>query len=576
MTTRVAGSRAMVLRLLFSALCTACSPPTPEPAAQTSDCGQRFTAIANVQGNGARSELEGQRVTVKGVVTLTLPGTAFFLESVDPDNSPLTSEALFIADGSAPEAPSVGTALVLTGTVTELGGGHDTQTALTNVAISTRCRSVSSMPLTELQFPITQQQRESLENMRLSLTRPMTATDIFAASRGNLGLSADGMLRVPTEVHRPGPDVAAMERKNASQVIPIRWSSLPVPVRAGTQIERITGVLGHDNRGKRLIVTQAQTVAAPSTPLPAPMGRDVLRIAVLNLHNFFNGNGKGGGFLTRRGARNDEEFTRQRKRIAAAVNALGAHLLAVQELENDGFGADSAAQSLLDTIAIDAAPWQIIHSASGRIGQDEITVGLLYRPDRLEPIEHPEMLSVAPFYESRRQPLAQQFRDKHSSRTFLVIVVHLKSKGSCPDSGPNANQGDGQSCWNTARKQMAEGIAAWARKQGDRQANILILGDFNAYRMEDPIEVMRNADFVDLVATHTPLPTYTYAYFGRHGSLDHAFASPSLAKYVRDGWIWHVNAAWPAGVDLPQPWLRFSDHDPVVVDLLFNQSATSD
>jgi len=49
-----------------------------------------------------------------------------------------------------------------------------------------------------------------------------------------------------------------------------------------------------------------------------------------------------------------------------------------------------------------------------------------------------------------------------------------------------------------------------------------------------------------------------------------------LLENVLQAYIWHVNAAFPAKMELPQPWLRFSDHDPVVVELRIRQSKTSD
>ena len=55
---------------------------------------------------------------------------------------------------------------------------------------------------------------------------------------------------------------------------------------------------------------------------------------------------------------------------------------------------------------------------------------------------------------------------------------------------------------------------------------------------------------------------------GQLGTLDYAFASPGMSALIEQVQVWHVNAAWPPDTDLSEPWLRFSDHDPVVVDLL--------
>jgi predicted extracellular nuclease len=255
------------------------------------------------------------------------------------------------------------------------------------------------------------------------------------------------------------------------------------------------------------------------------------------------------------------------------------HLLAVQELENDGFGPHSAARSLLGLLnETGSDDWTVVDPGSGPIGDDVITVGLFYRQQLLEPQGPPAILRGAPFTGLSRQPLAQRFRDRASGQAFLVAVNHLKSKGRCPDQGPDSDQSDGQGCWNRARVEAVEALTPWLDEQARSSATeqVLILGDMNAWRREDPIRAYRDAAYVELVETLSGLPQYSFLYFGQRGTLDYAFASPALAQSARRAFIWHSNADWPGGMALPQPWLRMSDHDPVIVDLEFSQAATSD
>jgi predicted extracellular nuclease len=69
---------------------------------------------------------------------------------------------------------------------------------------------------------------------------------------------------------------------------------------------------------------------------------------------------------------------------------------------------------------------------------------------------------------------------------------------------------------------------------------------------------------------------YSYVFYGQHGTLDYAFSSKPLLHKVQQAFIWNVNTTLPADMALPLPWLRFSDHDPVVVDLSLRHSNTSD
>jgi predicted extracellular nuclease len=209
-------------------------------------------------------------------------------------------------------------------------------------------------------------------------------------------------------------------------------------------------------------------------------------------------------------------------------------------------------------------------------GGDRITVGLFYRSDMLEAIGPAQTLTGGEF-EKSRQPQAQLFQQLPDGEKVLVVVNHLKSKGSCPDSGADMNQRDGQGCWNPVRLASAKRMAAWARNVAlaGGTDNILILGDMNAYRNEDPIVAIRDAGFTELMDDEQG-EVYSFVFRGQRGTLDFAFASQELLEYVQGALIWNVNAAFPANVDLPKPWLRFSDHDPVVIDLVLRQSTTLD
>jgi len=80
---------------------------------------------------------------------------------------------------------------------------------------------------------------------------------------------------------------------------------------------------------------------------------------------------------------------------------------------------------------------------------------------------------------------------------------------------------------------------------------------------------------VELVERNTR-PDYSFVFAGQHGTLDYAFSSASLVAKADQAFIWHVNAAYPPRMDLPRPFMGFSDHDPVVVGLRLRQSSTSD
>jgi len=405
-------------------------------------------------------------------------------------------------------------------------------------------------------------------------------TDVYQFGRGNFTLSGNGLQLVPTEVVAPGPDAAGLLAQNRAFALPAMMAEgmqHPGLLNGGTTVNNISGVLTHDGRGLRLSLQSFAADPATDFAPPGTAATGTLRFVGMNLHNYFNGDGKGSGFPAPRGAETADGFQQQRERIAAAIGVLDPHFLGVMELENDGFGPDGAAQAFI-RLANNATrkKWAVSRPDGDNTGTDKITVGLFYRSDRLKTVG-PALTLTGPEFKRSRQPLAQVFQVLPEGGRILVVINHLKSKGSCPDSGADADQKDGQGCWNPMRQSSAQKMSAWVTSVAASAGtgNILILGDMNAYRNEDPIGAIRDAGFTELMDAKQG-QVYSFAYFGQHGTLDYAFASDALLGQVQRAFIWHVNAILPVNMELPQPWLRFSDHDPVVVDIRLRQSITSD
>jgi hypothetical protein len=175
-----------------------------------------------------------------------------------------------------------------------------------------------------------------------------------------------------------------------------------------------------------------------------------------------------------------------------------------------------------------------------------------------------------------RPPLAQTFAAANGER-FSVVVNHFKSK-SCGDAaGVEADQGDGQGCWNPLRVQQAAALKAFVQQltTSSGAADVLLIGDLNAYGKEDPVNALTAAGMVNL-AVGIEL-AYSYTFDGESGALDHALATPALAARTSGIAHWHINTDEPFVIDYntefkPQDLYaphayRSSDHDPVVIGL---------
>ncbi|MGO3071974.1 MAG: ExeM/NucH family extracellular endonuclease, partial [Brevibacterium linens] len=147
-----------------------------------------------------------------------------------------------------------------------------------------------------------------------------------------------------------------------------------------------------------------------------------------------------------------------------------------------------------------------------------------------------------------------------------------------------------QGASNADRVKQAESLVGFADDQQEAADTNLVylLGDFNSYTQEDPMQVFYEAGYKDIAAEKTDESTYVYG--SRTGSLDHVLAldasdagegagtAPSAFGSVTGADVWNINSVESIGLeysrfnyniaDLFAPdQFRASDHDPVVVGL---------
>ncbi|RZZ89643.1 ExeM/NucH family extracellular endonuclease [Pseudoxanthomonas winnipegensis] len=558
--------------LLSSALALCCTLPayakeTPLP-------------IGQVQGSQARSALVGQTVTVTGTVTADLRAglQGFFVQDAG-DGDAATSDALWVVAGAGGALPDIhtGQRWQLTGTVAETGDGPHTLTTLQladakalRAAIATPAPVVLTAPPADW---------AALEGMRVRIDAPLTlnGTDMrFGQTIGSFG----GPLWTPSEREVPGtPGYAALAADNAHRRLLLDDGSdardpavLPYlpggAVRSGSTATGASGVVDFRHGAWRLQALTPLQVQAAARPA-APDVPGSVRIAVFNLENLFNGDGAGGGFPTKRGAKTEAEYRAQVARLVATLTPLRADIAALMELENDGYGPQSSLAQFVEALNAAGGDWRYIDAGSGP-GDNPIRVGLIYRASRVTPVGRPVTLEGGPFVEHSRVPLAQAFR-RGDGALFVVAANHFKSKGCNEASGGDADAHDGAGCWNATRTESARRVDAWLKSDptGTGATRALIVGDLNAYAQEQPLRTLRQAGWADaFAAAHVAAP-YSYVYDGQRGRLDHALLSPALAPLLRGAAEWHVNADEPeprgdARDATPGPW-RSSDHDPMLL-----------
>lgn len=610
-------------------------PPPPPPTSPT--CGDEFTPIPAIQGSGQSAAVTGV-VATEGVVVGDHEGPSpalrgFYLQDATGDADETTSDGIFVFNGNDDDV-QLGQHVRVVGTAAEF----QDQTQISGTTSIAVCADGVSVEPTPISFPVDSPTfLERYEGMLVTVPEPMTVTEHFQLGRfGQVVVSSEGRLHQPTNVVAPGTEALVLQAANNNRRLiiddssqaqnpdPIVWGRDGQPLsaentlRGGDTVTGAIGVLtytwagnGASGNAYRLrpigaLGGGAQFEAVNERPEAAPEVGGRIQVAGMNVLNYFNtwdGRpdtvdnctfGVGGPPADCRGADDEFEFERQAAKTVEAIVEMGAEVVGVVEIENDGYGPDSALADLVGRLNAATKPgtWGYVDvdERTGQVnalGTDAIKVGVIYQRKRVVPMGDTAVLNTEEFVtggdsgERNRPALAQAFVEKGTGGSFVAVVNHLKSKGSACDT-PAAN--DGQGNCNDVRVTAAGLLADWLASDptGTSEQDTLIIGDLNSYAMEDPITALKGAGYTDLIRHFAGEENpYSYVFDGQWGYLDHAMGTASLLGQVSGVAEWHVNADEPSVLDYNTDFksagqieslyapdeFRNSDHDAVIVGL---------
>ncbi|NMH60390.1 ExeM/NucH family extracellular endonuclease [Alteromonas ponticola] len=562
-------------------------------------CGAPATLISTIQGNGLTTPMPDAMVVVEAVVSVRAPGlSGFYMQEEDAqhDGNAATSEGVFVYAPALLESVAEGDVVRLAATAREF---YD-KTQLTSVTDHAMCGTASISP-TAISLPQGASPGfEALEGMLVTSEQEWVISSNYNYNRfAELVVSGERLYN-PTQIHLPGSE-AAIAQANANRLNQILVDDLvngsnaefylpagefgPLnPVRAGQTITNVTGVVDQDFGAYRIRVSQRPGLIDTNPREDNPViAEGNLKVASFNVLNLFNGNGAGAGFPTSRGADSVSEYQRQLTKIVNAIVRIDADIVGLMEIENDGFGADSAIAQLVDALNAEygETTYQFV-DLGGPVGTDQITVGIIYKPATVEPVDAAKVLTAsnspvdgngALFDTSRNRPsVAQLFAHGDSGQQFVVDVNHFKSKGSSCGAGDDDNA-TGQGSCNLTRTRAAQGVSQWLASEYP-ETPVLLLGDLNSYAMEDPIQVLADAGYADTARMVIGEKAYSYTFRGEAGTLDYLMADSTAQAWLVDATEWHINTDESLAFDYneenkPTDWLnqlvyRASDHDPVI------------
>ena len=458
---------------------------------------------------------------------------------------------------------AVGDRVRVSGTASEFNG-------LTQLTIGAKadvqvCEQGVALPApVALSLPLDPAGRESAESMLVAPVGAYTVSEVYNTNRyGEVVLAAgDRAAASPPTWPAPAPRGTAGRRREQARPAAARrrpdhqprpppallppYLSPTSPLRVGDQVEAFgPTVLSYGFNEWRLQPTtpvSADTPPAgrttfkstnPRTAAPENVGGD-LRLASFNVLNYFVHFGGDA-----RGADDEAGLAKQEAKIVSAINALGADVVALEEIENSvRFDAADPQQALKRLVAAlntaaGAGTWDYVRSPAQLPAGDRSRTSSPRRSSssrrRCTPKGESRTINDESVWFNAREPIAQTFTS--GAVTFTVVANHLKSKSTSASAvGDNADTGDGQGAFNGDRVRQARSLATFVDqlKTDSGSDDVLLLGDFNAYTHEDPMQVLYDKQYVDLNTTGEA----SYVFGGESGSLDHAIASPSLASRV--------------------------------------------
>ena len=274
-----------------------------------------------------------------------------------------------------------------------------------------------------------------------------------------------------------------------------------------------------------------------------------LRVVGANIENYF---ADLGGYATKRTT--PEQQALKTRKVVQALKKMNADLFAFCEMQVG----DKAPQMLLQALGD-----KYDYVSLGLPNMDRIGGCFVYRKDKLRPYNHflSAYKDTASHYHGRM--IAQGFEEIATGKRFIVSLNHTKSKR--PGRGNYDTNAKRMENTDSLLVMLPEAVAHF----GDE--DILLLGDYNCYTQEQPIQTIVRAGYADMLQVYCS-DEYSYVFKGEMGYLDRCFANPSMAAQIVRVQPWHVNADWyyqhGAYKMKDRSCHRYADHDPIIVDII--------
>ena len=341
----------------------------------------------------------------------------------------------------------------------------------------------------------------------------------------------------------------AIKQANRAQIISLTCNIRNYEVRTGAVLKNLTARVVAPGK----LVTGATPKFQNNKPEPKPKMPKGLLVCAANIQNYFYDLG---GYAHRKTTKEQQAI--QTEKISKALTHINADIYAICEIQKG----DSAAEMLVRAMNERAKKVRYAYVSQGWSNGDTISCGYIYRTDRVRPYGDLQYGYHDPSSHYHYRMVACGFEEIKSGERFVLNINHLRSKRGTGDESNSKRMVNVDSLLVMLDKIEKEQLF------GDK--DILLVGDYNCYSQEQPIQTLVQAGYEDVLMQYDSTG-YSYVYHSEAGYLDRAFASPTMAAQVKAVHPYHLNADYfySRGYKrrLDKTMFRYADHDPILISI---------
>ena len=446
------------------------------------------------------------------------------------------------------------------------------------------CVGIEAETAIKLLWPDDFKNASQYDGKLVELNQTLYVTNISNWNKyGEITLSSKRLMS-PTEVALPGSAEyrSIVSANEMDQLIlsdgsskqyptPRPWTGDKDYIRTGAYTNKVVGRFTIEEYGHTITPTEVPVFEGNERPIEVVgLGDYDVKVCGFNLQIYIATEWDGDY-----GPASKEESDKQHAKIVKALAAIDADVFGLVEVQQGQVALEKLANALN---ALDPSAQYTYINDGTQVYGTYTKAGYLYKASKVKPLRQLQSNDTG----VKHRKKAQGFEVLATGEKFVYMINHFKAKGSEEASGDNADKGDGQCTYNGDRVREATAVVTFARSCatyfGDE--DVLVMGDLNAYSMEDPIRKFTDAGYTNLIKEFEGAEGYTYSYRGTVGCLDHALANAAIESQVTGCEVFHINSDESTVFGYNEYYqnnmYRSSDHDPVVVGLRLGYRTPTD